>query len=569
MKIKIGANRAQLSGLLLNPRLHVSVEGRATGKSFDIGFTIDRIVRQMPRSVTAITGKTIGQLLTRTLPSAFKLLNSMGYADGINYVIGKRPPPHFISSYEQINKHDNFISFSGGAKFALISQYEKDSGRGANFDFEIVDEALTIDIEQYNREIAPANRGNLEHFGKHGHSPVAWHHGAKYSTSMPTGKTGKWLLKYADYYEEERGINLFKTWNRIANLQCELLDIDNAAQFAELWNEIERVRKKISPFVSKDGVLFTIANAFDNLKWVGLNYIKSLRESCTNLEFMSEVMNVYFEKIEDCFYALSEQKHIYYTHYDNEKIREAAIKSGFDFDLLSAQNSQYDRDCNSSLPLEIVGDWGVSINLFCVCQERNYDFVTETVSQTPCFNFINEFFVKPDTSKNILIEDLCAQFTKYYRHHQNRNLIYYRDRYGDHRNPNVINSMSYNEHAITVLTRQGWRVEERVHKGIEPPQSDKYLLWGKLLREGDDTLPRIRFNGEKCRYTLISMNNTKVVDKEEKFAKDKSSERKSSGIAPEEATHFSDAADKIIWTKYGEFVKGKRDDFFIPTRFSS
>jgi hypothetical protein len=49
------------------------------------------------------------------------------------------------------------------------------------------------------------------------------------------------------------------------------------------------------------------------------------------------------------------------------------------------------------------------------------------------------------------------------------------------------------------------------------------------------------------------MNNTRVIDKDGKFAKDKSSER-SNSILPEEATHFGDAVDKRIWTKYGSLL---------------
>jgi hypothetical protein len=58
------------------------------------------------------------------------------------------------------------------------------------------------------------------------------------------------------------------------------------------------------------------------------------------------------------------------------------------------------------------------------------------------------------------------------------------------------------------------------------------------------------------------MNNTRVIDKDGKFAKDKSSER-SSSILPEEATHFGDAVDKLIWTKYGERLT-KRTTFVAP-----
>ncbi len=41
--------------------------------------------------------------------------------------------------------------------------------------------------------------------------------------------------------------------------------------------------------------------------------------------------------------------------------------------------------------------------------------------------------------------------------------------------------------------------------------------------------------------------------------KDKSLERMSSGILSEEVTHFSDAVDKIVWTKFGAKLKGEKE----------
>jgi hypothetical protein len=156
-----------------------------------------------------------------------------------------------------------------------------------------------------------------------------------------------------------------------------------------------------------------------------------------------------------------------------------------------------------------------------------------------------------------MINQLCTDFSTYYRNHKNKRLLYYRDRYGDRKNPNVINSRSYNEQAIDKLRQLGWEVEEYVHRRNEPPQSDKYMLWGDLLSEENDTLPRIRFNGDKCKFTLISMNNSKVKEEDGQLKKDKSSERNTSGIPAEEATHFSDAADKIVWTKYNDYASNR------------
>ena len=164
-----------------------------------------------------------------------------------------------------------------------------------------------------------------------------------------------------------------------------------------------------------------------------------------------------------------------------------------------------------------------------------------------------------------MVNALMDKFCHYYRNHINKHLHYYRDRYGDARRAN--NKKSYNELAIERLEKHGWTVEQHTHAGMEPPQHDKYLLWASILAEKDERFPKKRFNGSKCKYTLISMNNTRVIeDREGRFAKDKRSERNQS-ILPEEATHFGDAVDKRVWTKYGHLLRQAYG--FVDARFTS
>ena len=577
--ISLNGNLAQLPKLLLRAPCEVSVEGRGTGKSFDIGFKMDQIVRFMPGAVVALTGKTFGQLLTRTLPSSLKLLNQIGYQKDVNYVVGKRPPSWFKDSYETLSKFDNVISFSNGTRFAMISQSEPGSGRGANVDYEIADEALLLDREQYNNEVSPTNRGNLEFFGRKSNHPVDMHHGFKFSTSMPISKEGRWILDYGNYYYHERGIRLFDIWNRIVMQQVELLKVvqhykvasatGKAAEAAELvpefrrqWNEIARLKRQISPFVSKEGVLFTLSNAFDNLNMLGFDYLLKNQRLLPLLIFMVEIMNMYYDKVEDCFYSIQERKHVYYNGYDSDRVAEGASRANYDFEDGMFESSVYDRDCDTNSPLELSFDWGSSICLMTVQQPRYWDFVTNCASQTVCQTQINEFFVKPDGGHNMMIRDLIGKFCKYYENHLCREVIFYKDRYGDHRNPNVLNSLTYNEMAIAELQRYGWEVTIEEHPGMEPPQSDKHLLWNIILGEVDPLIPRFRINGDKCKYSLISMNNARVKNVDGQLKKDKKSERPDSGVLPEEATHFSDAVDKLIWTKYAYCLQGSNDDDF-------
>ena len=582
MDIKVFGNNAQLPKLMMRAQCEVSVEGRGTGKSFDIGFKMDELVRSMPGGIFAITGKSFGQLLTRTLPSSLKLLNQIGYQKDINYVIGKRPPSWFKDSIESINKYDNIISFSNGCRFAMISQSEPGSGRGANCDYEIADEALLLDREQYTQEVSPTNRGNLEFFGKKSKHPVYLHHGFKYSTSMPVNKEGRWILEFADYYKAEKGILLFETWNMVVQQQLELLELarnyrtaknlnderlmqELKGDFTTMWNQVNALKNKIKPFVSKEGVLFTLSNAFDNLSFLGMDYLLDNQKNLPSMVFLVEIMNMYIDKVEDCFYNLQD-KHIYYGANDDKAMMAFAKDNNFNYDSNHFDNSTFDNDCESSQPLEVSFDWGSSICLMCVFQEKPHDMKGKDTERGQYQTQINEFFVKPDESDNVMIESLINKFCNYYNAHANRMLLYYKDKYGDHRNPNVLNSQTYNERAISLLKRNGWQVIVKEHRGMEPPQSDKHMLWQRVLAEHENGLPKFRINGDKCKYTIVSMNNAKVKNVEGQLKKDKSSERPKSGVLPEEATHFSDAVDKLMWTKYGEKLN-KRSGGMSYVRF--
>jgi hypothetical protein len=474
-----------------------------------------------------------------------------------------KPPPFFNHPIEKIMRYDNIISFSNGNALLLLSQDRAGSARGPNVDYELVDEALTIDKEQYDQETSPTNRGNEETWGTRSSKPIPWHHGYHYVSSMPYLAKQKWLLSYGDYYEKEAGIQLFSIWNRVIKMQLELIGAkkdENSKLFKDIWNEIVRLQKQICPFVSKDGHLFTLANAFDNIDNVGLSYIMREHKKQTQLTFLIEIMNMILDKVEDCYYNIDDQKHVYYNASNDSYIRDLAENSSWDMTKLSAPDSRFDMDCDPTVPLEIVPDWGAKLCLFSVGQEKDFDFVTQKSMRVD--GVINEFYVKPDAASTVMINELVDEFSNYYKYQTKREVTYYRDRYGDSRQPNAKNAKSYNEQAIDRLKHNGWEVTSAVHKGMEPPQHDKYLLWANILKGVDPRYPQVRFNGSKCKYTLISMNNTRVIDKDGKFAKDKSSER-SSSILPEEATHFGDAVDKRIWTKYGSLLTN-RSTFVDP-----
>ena len=560
----IDLNAPQQLSVINNAKSEVNIHGRGTGKSYIIGWEINQIVRTMPRSVNSITGRTFGQIYTRTLPSTLKFLEKLGYEKDKDFKIGGKPPKSWIAPYEKITKYENFVSFSNGTGFLMLSQERAGSARGPNLDREIVDEALTLNKKRYDEEVSPANRGNEEYFGFKSPNRIRQHHGFRYVSSMPYTREQKWLLDYGNYYKEEAGIQIFDIWNRIVKLQLQLIEsykADDKRLFKDIWNETVRLKKKMAPFVSKNGVLFTLANAFDNIQNLGMSYIVREYDKQILLTFLVEILNWIIDQVEDCYYSLDSAIHIYYNAYNEDYIRGIAENSNWDINQLENENCMFDLDCDPSKALEVVPDWGSKMALFSVAQERNYNFVTKIIEPTDCT--INEFYIKASESKGVMIDELVDKFCNYYGSQPTKKIVYYRDRYGDSRQPNAKNSRTYNEQAIDRFIRRGWQVDSRVHRGQEPPQHDKYLLWMNILKGKDPRYPKFIINGRKCKYTLISMNNTKVIDKEGKFEKDKRSERRQS-ILPEEATHFGDAIDKRIWTKYGSLLQINQSTFVSP-----
>lgn len=556
-------NPAQLSLMLLPAKTKYALMSRASGKSFITGYEIDENVRLMPRGITTVTQATIGQALTKTLPSAFKMLELLGYkrydpkTQTGDYVVCRRPPEGWYRPYEHVMNTDYLISFSNGHCLYILSQAT--NSRGPNADYNISDEALTLDKEQFDQEVAPTNRGNEHIFGRHSTRPLLKHHGNTFLSSMAYTPEQKWLLDPASYYEEERGIHLVDEWNKIVSLQLLLIDAQvnrEVPLFKDIWNEIQRKRRRIIPFVSKDGILFLLGSIFDNIGNVGMNYVISQYNVMDKFSFMVEILNYIVDKIDHCYYNITD-RHRYYHATNDSYIRDFAEDVDFNWKQLAEEDSRMDMDCNPNKPLEITPDWGSSACFLEVAQCGHFDFSAKRLYPDRVVdNTINEFFVKRDDTEGLTeVDALIDMFCHYYRHHACKTVDFYRDRYGDARRAN--SKKTYNQCAIDRLMKNGWTVVQHVHRGMEPPQHDKYLLWSYVLSETDTRYPIKRFNASKCKFILISMNNTRVrTGSDGRYEKDKRSERNGS-IPAEEATHFGDCVDKRMWTKYGDILTNR------------
>jgi hypothetical protein len=159
------------------------------------------------------------------------------------------------------------------------------------------------------------------------------------------------------------------------------------------------------------------------------------------------------------------------------------------------------------------------------------------------------------------LKQLAEQFSSYYANYPNRLINYHFDHTATGKFPNPISMADEFTRAMEAL---GWKIQPR-YMGQAPGHDDKFELIDKALGEEDERLPAIRINEANCEHLIGSLENAPLKRGMRGFEKDKSSER-DPNTQPEEATHYSDAFDMLIWGMLNGKVQAPI--FFGPTLVS-
>lgn len=536
-------NPPQLRSALLHPKKEVDVWSRATGKSSGFAWKISQVTQAMPRMTGAFAGATYRQILTRTLPTTIEALEKIGYHKDVHFFIGKKPPAsmRFMEPYQAPLDYERFMVFKNGTGFHLTSQDREGMNRGTNLGFIFADELLTMDKKKLEDEVFASNRGGNDRFGK---SPL--HHGWHMATSMPTSAKSAWILEYSNYYQED-GNPIWIQWNKMCQLQLKWIDSKSTEEKQILLADWKKIRKSIRFYISKEGILFSLGNVFDNLQNVGLDFIRDMRRQMTTTSFRIEILNERINTVEQCFYSnLRDDLHVYdapnYSYLDGLE---------YDFERLKKEDSRMDADVDPRRPLDIGVDWGAEINAMRVCQEHHYNLKGEKEWQ---YRYLRSLYVKHPRG----LKDLANDFADYYSAHSCKEVNLPYDHTAIARDPV---RDKYIEELRRYLEERGWKVNAE-YLGATPSHHNRYLLWEIMLREGDPRFPVVRFNRTGDKDGLLSMQLAGLKQGRKGFEKDKSSER-STVIPREQATDLSDAGDICLYWRYGKFIGTDHQEFSI------
>jgi len=283
-------------------------------------------------------------------------------------------------------------------------------------------------------------------------------------------------------------------------------------------------------------ISYIIAPSTYNFENLGVDFFRINKRLSTQLMYNAEIMCIRPTRSATGFYpAFDEIIHTYLASNDNYVF-------GSEYDLNILKGKVPDADVLNA-PIDVACDYGAKINTL-VCGQ----LVSER------FNVLNAMFVK--TPKTIA--DLAAEFCQYYSFHKCKEINYIVDHTAIPRNAN---GSSYADEFQKVMEQNGWSVN-RIYVGQAPHHAVKYVFMDQLLKEETQSLPRVRFNAENCKYLIISIQQAAVKEGRNGVEKDKTPERNQHAI-DEETTHFSDAFDTLVYFKFkdglaqrGSFVFG-------------
>ena len=264
---------------------------------------------------------------------------------------------------------------------------------------------------------------------------------------------------------------------------------------------------------------FLESTAYDNVAVLGEKYLRDLRNGMTPLEWDVEVMNKRLTKLPNSFYpSFNEEKHgvwktFSYTHDD---------KTGLTLAI--------DSDRDPVRELELSFDFNAAFTSVTVHQENGNEFRS-----------LDALWVKQ--SATTVLDALVTKFCDIYESHERKHVVIYGDRNGN--NKQVGSNLTFYQTIQQQLAARGWTSLLMV-QGLDPDHRLKHIAINEMLAENNPRLPIMRFNRNKCKYLIISIQQSPINPD---WTKNKKSEK--SSIDQERATHLSDCFDNIVYRKYG------------------
>jgi hypothetical protein len=521
-KIQKHYNKVQLESLLVGAPYEDVVAGRGMGKTTRIlaPAITGRFLNTMPRSSGVILAATYTQAFTRTLPELIKGLQELGYEYGNHFLIGTTPTEEWKRKWKWKGPfappltYKYFFSWYNGAGAHVISQERAGSTNGLSIDWIAGDEKKLLNEEKIRTETMPANRGIIKEFVGN-----PYHHGWIFTTDMPVGSSGRWILDQAKKCDTKKVAEVLKLQAIIYQLKNGISKKTNQKGKREIEKQIAILQEEILN-LRKNLYYYHEGSTISNIHALGADYILQQLRDTTQFQFDTQILNL----------KTTVSETLFYPDFDCDVHGYIAESSDY-FDSLYIDPLNPVFDCrkdklwDTNKPIHIANDYNKSIYTMIVAQV-----------------YADE--IRIDNAMHVLyplkIKDLIASFANYYRYTKNKHVYYW----FDHTAVGEQRETTLSEDVVRVLSQHGFIVH-KMYIGRSSSHKDRYEYTGSLFKNDGKYKRKVRVNLDNCTNLVISIETAATKQGKDGYQKDKDNELDPK-FPQQEATHYSEAFDTLI-----------------------
>ncbi|MDR6196154.1 hypothetical protein [Siphonobacter sp. SORGH_AS_0500] len=540
----IHRNVPQLMMYMVRASINVAIWGRATGKTEGVTSVLAlHNVVTMPGSVGAIGCTSYTHLIGEIIPELIGVWKEkIGLREGVHFWVREFPPKELNvpQAKRPLQECNHAIFFCNGSAIKFFSINHQALKNGDSIDWMIVEEARLAKYAKL-KEMFLCLRGNKQFFG---HLPQ--HGSLTLVTDMPRTPEDAWIMEYRKQMNDVQVQYILELEQQISLRYWKLQKTRTQSARERLEKEMQQFKAEADK-VRKDTVYVSFASTLDNMHALGDQTIKMfIRSSTSRLDSELSILNRIQERVKNCFYpSLSQTKQgrdaVNYTYVS--KLRGDVKK-----------DSRWQSDIDLTLPLEISLDYNAIFSSMLIGQFHDHE---------NRLHFCKNLYVNHPDRLSKLVHNFCD----YFEHHPTKEVIYYFDHTatGEDAEKRREEGETFDQIVIKVLEERGWLVTP-VYTGQPWGHKTRYEEIAKIMEGDQDAQYTFTFNIEECREWMEACQDAMAIRKTTErggtvTAKDKTSERPNSPVAPVKATHLTEAGDGLY---YGRACYGPAVSTFLP-----
>ncbi len=569
---------------------------RATGKTSVLAFNMADVTIGLPRQMGGFCGASAKQNYTRTMPNVLKVMNQLGFTEGVYYFLGRPPAKlRWPTPLAKPRVWENCVAFANGFVWQMISLAVKGSANGLNLAAIMGDETKYMPWPRVKEEVLPTLRGDFmpksarkveqKRWG-YGTDPKMNNHWLSQLWVSDAGLNARECL-----WEKEAAYETTEVNEQIKKMMAEL-------RYLELYHPKQAVQlAKNECFLKQLYALRTQSESFWRFSSIenaallgGESWIRQMKRELPDLLFRLQILGQPRGSAKDGFYCNFSELNTYVSDeieglvFDkySTRIKGKALDvqqwpTDYETETLDYEQLMHDgEDCSLDLdldysePLRIALDANSDINCFVVGQTRLHNGRASLM-------VMKEFFVQNE----VRLRGLSKLFARYYKPFLRRGckeVIFY----------------------VASSVRQGaskaYALEESEQSRFDIVVADELTQYGFKVTRAEFTSwrherkyqfindcfsgqasPSVFINREagRCDYLRAALENTAVVPGTFRKFKDLEKLRSEEGIGGDkrQRTTITDAFDDLLLgikecaengRKIGGGLRGRFSNLVIP-----